>query len=100
MASDATRSPLTGGPNLTRGSIFIPEQDVDPAAYAPYARAVALLGYLAVIVDSRCASCVRYIVKDLKRMIYLQGTFDLGIGYINKEANMANLTFEGGFCGA
>lgn len=33
-----TLSQLNGGPNVTRGLVFLPDDGIDPAAYAPYAR--------------------------------------------------------------
>ncbi|GAQ86509.1 hypothetical protein KFL_002930060 [Klebsormidium nitens] len=50
LAGNVTISYLSGGPNVTRGVIFLPEDGVDPIAYAPYARATALSsGHFVVI---------------------------------------------------
>lgn len=53
LAANVTVGPLESSPNKTRGSIFIPEEGVDPVAYAPYARALALQGYFAIILNDR-----------------------------------------------
>ncbi|CAM6085646.1 unnamed protein product [Calypogeia fissa] len=44
-------SPVIGGPNVTRGLVILPEDGIKPAAYAPYARQVALYGYYVIIVN-------------------------------------------------
>lgn len=44
--------PSDGGPNTSRGMLIIPEQDVDGAAYAPYAHYLATIGHHVVLLKS------------------------------------------------
>jgi hypothetical protein len=54
LADNVTISYLSGGSNVTRGVIFLPENGVNPIAYAPYARATALsTEYFVVIAGNR-----------------------------------------------
>ncbi|CAM6091787.1 unnamed protein product [Calypogeia fissa] len=63
-------SQLVGGPNVTRGLVILPADGIDAAAYAPYARAVALYGYYVVIVKEATPGTVVEAMMQHPELVY------------------------------
>ncbi|CAM6085633.1 unnamed protein product [Calypogeia fissa] len=63
-------SEMVGGSNVTRGLVILPEDGIEAAAYAPYARAVALFGYYVVIVSEVTPGRVVEAIMQHPELVY------------------------------